>query len=454
MNDIETEVVVVGAGPAGLTAAQDLLAAGHEVFVLEARDRVGGRTHSDVVDGTLLEIGGQWISPDQEALIDLLGILGLRTFPRFRDGDSIYVGEDGKTRRYSGESLPVAEPTLLEIQRLTALLDELAAQCDPDDPGAHPLARELDTVTFDEWLRARCDDAEARSVTGLFLAGGMFGKPAHSFSALSAVHMAASAGSFSNLVDENDVLDKRVVGGMVQVSVRLAERLGDRVLLNTPVHTVEWSDTGVVAVADGTTVRARRAVIAVPPHLYSCVRFRPALPSRLMQAAQHVSIGQVLKVQAVYERPFWREHGLAGTCFSTSMLVQEIYDNTGYGDGNGVLCAFISDEKADTVLDLDETSRRERILQDFAACFGPEAARPLTFHISDWEADEWTRGAYGTSFDIGGLSRYGRDRTTAVGPLHWACADIAGLGYIHVDGAVRQGQRAAAEIREALAAQK
>ncbi|MEU6103331.1 flavin monoamine oxidase family protein [Streptomyces flaveolus] len=451
MNEIETEVVVVGAGPAGLTAANELSDAGHEVLVLEARDRVGGRTRSDVINGTRLEIGGQWFSPGQDALIDLLAALDLKTFSRFRDGDSVYVGQDGETRRYRGDDLPVAERTLAAVGLLTARLDELAAQADPDDPGAHPLARELDALTFEAWLRAQCDDAEARTVIGLFLAGGMFGKPAHSFSALSAVHMAATAGSFSNLVDENDVLDKRVVGGMVQVSVRLAERLGDRVLLNTPVHAVDWSEAGVAAVSDGTTVRARRAVIAVPPNLYSCLRFRPALPGRRMQAAQHVSIGQVLKVQTVYERPFWRERGLAGTCFSPSLLVQEIYDNTGHGDENGVLCAFISDEKADAVLDLDEASRRERVLEDFATCLGPEAARPLTFHVSDWESDEWVRGAYGTSFDIGGLSRYGRHQTTPVGPLHWACADIAGLGYIHVDGAVRQGRRAAAEIREALA---
>ncbi|MFP5316052.1 MAG: flavin monoamine oxidase family protein, partial [Actinomycetes bacterium] len=203
MRIIESDVVVVGAGPSGLMAARELRKAGHSVTVLEARDRVGGRTHTDTIDGAVLEVGGQWVSPDQTALIGLLDELGLQTYSRYRDGESVYIGTDGKAVRYTGEMFPVSRRTGAEMARLIEELDRLAAQMDPRAPWDHPQARQLDTVSFSTWLRQQSADEEACNNIGLFVAGGMLTKPAHSFSTLQAVLMAASAGSFSHLVDED-----------------------------------------------------------------------------------------------------------------------------------------------------------------------------------------------------------------------------------------------------------
>src|SRR6478672_2479157 len=153
MLNLNRDVVVVGAGPSGLTAARELKKAGLTVAVLEARDRVGGRTWTDTVDGAMLEIGGQWVSPDQTALLALLDELGLETYSRYRDGESVYIGADGTPVRYTGESFPVSETTAVEMDKLTALLDSLAAEMDPEEPWAHPKARELDTISFHHWLR-------------------------------------------------------------------------------------------------------------------------------------------------------------------------------------------------------------------------------------------------------------------------------------------------------------
>ena len=220
------EVAIVGAGPAGLSAAHRLQQQGISCHVLEARDRVGGRTRSDVMDGAWYEIGGQWVSPDQTELKVLLSELGLETYQRYREGDSIYLAPNGEVRRYTGEIFPCAPETQREIKRLIKVLDDLTAAMDPEAPWDHPEARELDTVSFKHWLEQESDDAEARNNIGLFIAGGMLTKPAHAFSALQAVHMAASAGSFSNLVDEDFILDARVIGGMQKVSLALAERIG------------------------------------------------------------------------------------------------------------------------------------------------------------------------------------------------------------------------------------
>ncbi len=447
MPTLDRDVAIVGAGPSGLAAATELRKAGLSVAVLEARDRVGGRTWTNTIDGASLEIGGQWVSPDQESLIALIGELGLETFDRYREGESVYISAAGERTRYSGDSFPVDETTEKEMDRLVALLDDLAAQVGPEEPWAHPLARELDTISFEQWLIRESDDAEARGNIGMFIAGGMLTKPAHAFSALQAVLMAASAGSFSHLVDENFILDKRVVGGMQQVSIRMAAALGDDVILDAPVRTVRWESDGATVFADGDIeVHAKRVVLAVPPNLYSRISYDPPLPRRQHQMHQHQSLGLVIKVHAVYDTPFWREDGLSGTGFGASEIVQEVYDNTNHEDSRGTLVGFVSDAKADAMFELDEQERRAKILESIAHYLGPKATEPVVYYESDWGSEEWTRGAYAASFDLGGLHRYGKDSRTPVGPIHFSCSDIAAEGYQHVDGAIRMGHRTAADI--------
>ncbi|MFJ6077368.1 flavin monoamine oxidase family protein [Pseudarthrobacter sp. NPDC092419] len=449
MLNLNRDVVVVGAGPSGLTAARELRRAGLTVAVLEARDRVGGRTWTDTVDGAVLEIGGQWVSPDQTALLELLDELGLETYPRYRRGESIYIGADGIPVRYAGGSFPVDPATAVEMARLTGLLDALAAEIGAAEPWAHPKARELDTISFHQWLRAQSDSEEACNNIGLFVAGGMLTKPAHSFSALQAVLMAASAGSFSHLTDEDFILDRRVVGGMQQVSLLQAEELADDVVLDSPVRTIRWGggdSAGVTVMSDRATVNARFVIMAVPPNLYSRVSFDPPLPRRQHQMHQHQSLGLVIKVHAVYRTPFWRNSGLSGTCFGAGSLVQEVYDNTNHGDARGTLVGFVSDEKADAVFELGADERKGAILASIAGFLGAEALEPEVYYESDWASEEWTRGAYASSYDLGGLHRYGKDQLAPVGPIYWCSSDLAAEGYQHVDGAIRMGQFTAARI--------
>ena len=451
MLNLDRDVVIVGAGPSGLTAARELKKAGLSVAVLEARDRVGGRTWTDTIDGAMLEIGGQWVSPDQTALLALIDDLGLQTYSRYRDGESVYIGADGKRTLYTGETFPVSETTAAEMDKLTALLDSLAAEIGAEEPWAHPKARELDTISFHHWLRQNSTDEEACNNIGLFIAGGMLTKPAHAFSALQAVLMAASAGSFSNLTDEDFILDKRVVGGMQQVSLLQAAELGDDVVLDSPVRTINWAEDAsgghrVTAVSERATVNARFVIMAVPPNLYSRVSFNPPLPRRQHQMHQHQSLGLVIKVHAVYSSPFWREDGLSGTAFGAGAIVQEVYDNTNHEDPRGTLVGFVSDEKADAMFELSAEDRRRTILESIASFLGEKALDPEVYYESDWGSEEWTRGAYAASYDLGGLHRYGKDQLKPVGPIYWSSSDLAAEGYQHVDGAVRMGQITAARI--------
>ena len=484
---VERDVVVIGAGPAGMMAAYTLKKAGTSVAVVEARNRVGGRTwNGRVADANgnehFIEIGGQWISPDQTRLISLVDELGLDTFKRYREGESVYIAPDGTRHTYSGDIMPVSDTTNAEMDKLIELLNDKVAQMDVEHPWSMPDAAQLDSISFKDWLKQYSDNQEAIDNVSIYIASGMLTKPAHTFSALQAILMAASAGSFSNLVDEDFILDKRVVGGMQSVSLKLAEYLGDDVFLDSPVRQLNWATPDpttadnlnniapdvrngvandgaageVTAYADKVVVKAKNAILAVPPNLYNRIQYVPALPREQMVAHQHISMGLVIKVHAVYETPFWREKGLSGTGFGGGRVVQEVYDNTNYGPNgvednngenpNGILVSFISDVHAETMWALPEEERKQRILEELAAYLGEETLHPIAFYLSDMAAEEWTRGAYATSYDLGGLSRWGHLQNQPTGPIYYACSDIAAEGYQHVDGAVRQGEIAAQNI--------
>ena len=442
----ELDVIVIGAGVTGLAAAWRLTEAGQDVLVLEARHRVGGRLRNEHHGGSLFEIGGQWVSPDQDALLGLLDELGLQTFARHREGSSVYVGRDGRPRRFTGDDVPVGSETAAAIEQLTRTLDALASELDPARPWDHPQAARLDRMTFQQWLEEQTDDVEARDNVALYIGPAMLTKPVWAFSALQAVLMAASAGSFRHLVDADFILDRRVAGGLASVPRELALRLGDRVRLGQDVAAIEHDERGATVVVGEDRLRARRVVIAVPPPLVRRIRFTPELPAEHRHAREQQSFGLVIKVQAEYPTPFWRAQGLSGTGFGPYEPVHEVYDNTPEGSATGHLVAFVSDEAADRLGGLTVEQRREEVLRSLTSYFGVQAAVPTTYVESDWQHQELTGGAYGTSFGVGGLTRYGRVLREPVGPIEFGSSDVAGLGFQHVDGAVRVGTELAQRV--------
>ena len=265
---VETEVAVVGAGIAGLTAASALAREGVDVVVLEARDRVGGRVWNTEIGGEANELGGQWVAPYQSALQALLGELEIELFPSFREGEHVYI-DPGR----QGASLPGARraprerPPSAPSSRPTRKLDALAKELDPEAPWAHPDAAELDSITFEAWLQREVGDEMARDLLRAWLAGGFLAKPAHTFSLLQGLWMISGAGGTFELFEPEQCLAYRVVGGSQLIPIRLAERLGERVVLEAPARELRWSDDGVEIDAGSVQARARAAIVAVPPNL-------------------------------------------------------------------------------------------------------------------------------------------------------------------------------------------
>lgn len=446
------DVVVIGAGLAGLAAARELREAGREVVVLEARDRVGGRTLNEpIADGKVVDIGAQWVGPTQDRVLALIGELGLETFPTYATGRNIFE-RAGRISHYSG-TIPRANPIgLAEVGIAMKRLNAMAAKVPAAAPWTAPRARRWDSETFATWMRRNVRTGVARDILRLAVIGVWAAEP-EDVSLLHVLFYIRSAGSLEILTDtEGGAQQDRVVGGSQLISLGMAEQLGEgAVELSSPVRAIAHGPDGVVVRGDRATVRAKRAIVAVPPALAGRIAFDPPLPARRDGLSQRMAQGSVVKCMAVYERPFWRDRGLSGAITSVTGPVSVGFDNSPPDGRPGVLLGFLEGRAARETADLPQAERRSVVAECFARLFGSEAADPIDYVDRAWAVDEWSRGCYGGFMTPGAWTDYGAALREPIGALHWAGAETATRWNGYMDGAVGSGQDAARAVNEALA---
>jgi len=446
---VEAEVVIVGAGFAGLTAARELQRAGRDVVVLEARDRVGGRTHTVTQAGTWIDLGGQWIGPGQDRINALVAELGFATYPQTEDGDDVVLDALG-SRRVSNIALGFSDEELLDYLTLVGELDAMAEQVPLDAPWEAPEALAWDSVSLREWVRGH--DLSERA-SGLFEVGvqAVFAASSTQFSLLHAAHYLHSAGGWSKLTDsEGGAQQDRVVGGMEPVATRLAADLDDRVRLSQPVRSIAQDDAGVVVRTDEITVRARRVVVALPPTLAGRIDYQPPLPAQRDQLVQHQPQGSVIKFHVLYDEPWWRADGLSGMVLCPDEPIGVTFDCTPPDGSPGLISGFFEGPHAVAAGLLDEAARGDIVVDVLARTLGEQARDLLAYVDRDWSAEAFTRGCYGAHLPPGAWTLFGPALRVPRGRVHWAGTETAERWAGYIDGAIDSGLRVTAEVLTAL----
>ncbi len=444
------DIAVVGAGLAGLTAARTIADAGRSVVVLEARDRVGGRTLVEPIDdGQVVDVGGQWIGPTQDRMYRLAEEAGVETFPTNTDGSNL-LELNGRLRRYSGTIPRLGPLVLLDIARAQRKLNRMAGEVSAAAPWESPHASDWDGQTMRTWMKRNVRTSAARELFEVACSIA-WGAPPEQLSLLHVLFYVSSAGSFERILDtEGGAQQDRFVGGSQQLSVWLAGRLGDRVLLSSPVRRIEQTAGSVRVVADGADVVAQHAIIAVPPNLAGRIEYEPLLLPNRDLLTQQMPQGMTTKCQAVYETPFWREEGLSGEAVSATGPVGVVFDNSPRDGRPGVLVAFVTGEPGRQLAGMTAESRRDAVISCLVRLFGEKASAPTRYVERSWEQEEWTRGCPTCRFPPGGWTAWGPWLRAPVGRIHWAGTETATEWSGYMEGALQSGERAAHEALQAL----
>lgn len=487
------DVVIVGAGFAGMTAARALRAKGVSVVVLEARDRVGGRViNQDLAangfPGRVVELGGEFVGPlpsepatasvptqkvynPQDRVLALASLLGIGTFKTYDSGDYINYLDGVGAIRYSSRTRIPPDPSTANSAVALATLNEMARQVDPAAPWKAEHAAVWDHQTVESWARKYLlpplsPESPTNHLVTLALEAVMSVEPGE-ISLLELLFYIASAGNLDNLIDTtNGAQDSRFIGGSQSIAIAMAAELGDDLVLGAPVRRIEHVSGRVTVRGDGFDVTADRCIVAIPPALAGRIAYDPPLGSLSPRGAlrdqltQRFPMTSILKVNVLYPTPFWRDDGLAGQVTSQVGAVRVTFDNTPYPDPGtsnvspGCIIGFIEADEARYWTERTRAERYEVVIADLTRYFGPRAAAPLGgmsgYFEMLWNAEEFSGGGPIGVPTPGTWYQYGRALREPVGLVHWAGTETAVRWSGYMDGAVESGERSANEVMMGL----
>jgi monoamine oxidase len=445
----ELDVIIVGAGLSGLYAARCLTQAGVSVQVLEARDRVGGRTQSERIGNARLDVGGQWVGPTQDRVLALSDELHVARFPTYNEGTKI-IEIDGRKKTYSGDIPSLGLLNLIQLDRLIKRINRLA--------NTLPIGRPYDAQDALEWDRMSVAAFQqkhlfGRGVKGMVdvLINAIFSAEPHEISLLFLLHYVRSAGTLERLVQVQDgAQQERFVYGAQTLSERMAEDLEGHIVLSAPVSRIDEKVDGVVVYNDARVFEARYVILALPPVLTGNIRFVPPMPPLRDQLIQRMPMGYTIKCLILYDRTFWRNKGYAGEALSNSATVSFVYDNSAHNDKQPGLVAFITGDRARYWGEQSAPDRKAAVLKDLVRFFGPIAGKPVGYVEKNWNQEPWSGGCPVGLGTPGALTGSGTALREPVGRIHWAGTETATRWCGFMDGALEAGERAANEVLERL----
>ncbi|OBH16059.1 monoamine oxidase, partial [Mycobacterium sp. E1715] len=446
----EVDYCVVGAGFAGLAAALRLKQAGLSVALLEARDRVGGRTYTQYrPDGTWIDRGGAWIGPGQDRIYALMDEFGVAEYKQHNDGDAMMI-VDGKRHRYGGTIPWTMSPWAVANLGVGLLsIEKMAKSLPREAPWDAKHADEWDRISLGEWIEQNTMSKQAREMLDMAFAG-LYTSAASETSLLWGLLQTASAGGLTFAISgKGGSQDARPVGGMGAIYGPIAAELGDALHLSQPVRQIAQDADGVTVTASDLTVRARRVIVAIPLAVATSIVYEPMLPVDRAMLHQRMPSGAVIKTSVIYDEPFWRADGLSGQSAAPGSPATLTIDACTDSGDPGVMCVITEGPAARRLTKLNEAERRAALIGELVDRFGEKARTPQEYHEQNWTVDRYSGGGMIGHAPTGVLTEFGYTLREPCGRIHWAGTESSAVMCGWIDGAIRSGERAAAEVREA-----
>jgi monoamine oxidase len=439
----KADVIVIGAGFAGLKAAQELVALGRSVIVLEAKDRIGGRVKRGEVAGHVADVGGQWVGAGHSELLTEAARHGIGTYKQYETGKTV-MQLLGKIVHFTGPVPRMSPLALVELLLLQRRWEREMKAVPAHAPWTAPKAAEWDAMTLESWIVKNVRTKAAREFARL-VPRGAWAAEARQVSYLWFLDALRSGTGLDYLMGvKGGALDSKFVGGMQQIAQRMADELGDRVVLGAPVRKVIQDGRGVRIITDKGEFEGKFLIVAAPPGPIARIVFEPPLPAARDGLHQRMPMGNIIKVIVAYREPFWRTAGFSGQVATDDDVVGLVLDDT-QSDDRAVLLCFIEGRHALEMSAAGKDVRRQKVLASLVRFFGPQAADPLAYEDNDWMMEPYTHGYVG-HMPPGVMTRFGHALREPCGRIHWAGTETAEEWAGYIEGAVRSGMRAAKEV--------
>lgn len=458
---LRVDVVVVGAGLAGLTAAGHVVKAGYSCIILEARDRVGGRTWSQPHStGGVIDVGAAWINDtNQSRMISLARAFNLDLITQNTSGTIVLEDFDRSLKHFPYGELPSFDEATK--QHLGRIRDTVEAECQQLSVASTSDARSayLDSITFEEYLRKLGADSRALA-TGTIWTRAMLGQDAVDVSALFFLHYCKAGGGLmqmrSDCKDGGQYL--RIRQGTQAFSLHMAKALPKNVVqCNSPVTKITQhgnQDMTIACSESGRVYGARKVLCAVPLPVLQKVTFSPPLPPAKKLLVDSYRYGYYQKVMVIFKTPFWTGKGSCGLVQSFHGPAAVIRDTSIPMESKHILTCFVAGSVGLTWSQLSEEKRQEAILQQIGASFQDHylvRSQYIEMVGCQWNDEEWSGyGCPSPSTAPGLLSAVGEVLTSSVGDVHFAGTETSQVWRGYMEGAVRSGDREARLILDDL----
>ncbi|XP_042175879.1 amine oxidase [flavin-containing] [Oncorhynchus tshawytscha] len=445
------DVIVIGGGISGLSAAKLLKEKGLSPVVLEARDRVGGRTFTVQNEQTkYVDLGGAYVGPTQNRILRLAKECGVKTY-KVNEEERLVHYVKGKSYPFKGSFPPMWNPfALMDYNNLWRKMDEMGSEIPREAPWKAPHAEEWDKMTMKQLFDKICWTSSARRFATLFVNVNVTSEP-HEVSALWFLWYVKQCGGTMRIFSTtNGGQERKFLGGSSQISECMAKELGERVKMESPVYKIDQTgDMVEVETLNKETYKAKYVIVATPPGLNLKMHFNPELPPLRNQLIHRVPMGSVIKCIVYYRENFWRKKGYCGT-----MVIEEeeapiglTLDDTKPDGTVPAIMGFILARKCRKLCGLTKEERKKRICEIYSRVLGSEEAlHPVHYEEKNWCEEEYSGGCYTAYFPPGILTQYGKVLREPVGRLYFAGTETATEWSGYMEGAVQAGERAAREV--------